>query len=196
MKLPIEYVLMERATVLPNGPNVVTSLYFVFCFLGAGLVWRGRRNRYSLCGAFCYPTHSHSKCHCRGLAGKNEQDFSYVSRFKQTFVHRLLCSMWKNLNVLCKQNPHEKDFSSFNWGWSHLKVAHCLFSTVLDLSAGHLKLINPSFSQSLFPTIFYILLLPSLTKSTISWGCLVYFVSPCIAVCCGPATQGAATSRL
>lgn len=49
--------------------QLIFDCFFDSC-AGAGLVWRRRRNGYSLRGAFCYLAYSYSKCHCWSLAGK------------------------------------------------------------------------------------------------------------------------------
>ncbi len=50
--------------------NQILILKWLLFYIGTGLVWRGRGDHYSICGAFCNITYSYSERHCRCLAGK------------------------------------------------------------------------------------------------------------------------------
>lgn len=52
------------------NPKLRSICFFCFSFIGTGLVWRGRGDHHSICGAFCNIANSYSQRYCRCLAGK------------------------------------------------------------------------------------------------------------------------------
>lgn len=67
-------LLLYVYTYLFCEMSLINNDVFLVLFSGPGLVWGGRGNYHSLCGAFCNFTHSYSQCHRRSVAGETLSD--------------------------------------------------------------------------------------------------------------------------